>query len=160
MMNMINDTQHRDTFSPLFMSTNSATSASVAQKRHHFDMKKQEAYVSLLTCLQTKQSATLITLVESKTLMEQNGVHVADGDLLRKFQGGFLPLHRDAGNGGYSQHPFKIGKGDVVEPFRDQPCNPPAAPGWASITVRLGTRKPCPVNTNRSPDLRTRNVTS
>ena len=85
-MNMINDTQHRDTFSPLFMSTNSATSASVAQKRHHFDMKKQEAYVNLLTCLQTKQSATLITLVESKTLMEQNGVHVADGDLLRKLE--------------------------------------------------------------------------
>ena len=31
-------------------------------------------------------------------------------------------------------------------------------PGWASITVEI-TRKPCPVNSGRSPDPRTRNVT-
>ena len=40
--------------------------------------------------------------------LEQNGVHVADIDLLRKFQDGFLPLHRDAGNGGYAQQLFVL----------------------------------------------------
>ena len=44
-----------------------------------------------------------------------------------------------------------------VEPFRDQPYNPPAA-RLASITVEI-TRKPCPVNPGRPPDPRTRNVT-
>ena len=40
------------------MSTNGATAATIDQKKHHFDMKKREAYLNLLMCLQTKDSAS------------------------------------------------------------------------------------------------------
>ena len=60
------DDEHKDSFNPFFMSTNNATAASIAQKRHYFDTKKQEAYLNLLMCIDTRSSATLNTLVESK----------------------------------------------------------------------------------------------
>ena len=59
------DAEHKDTFNPFFMSTNGATAATIDQKKHHFNMKKREAYLNLLMCLQTKDSATLNTLVET-----------------------------------------------------------------------------------------------
>ena len=42
------DAEHKDTFNPFFMSTNGATAATIDQKKHHFDMKKREAYLNLL----------------------------------------------------------------------------------------------------------------
>ena len=46
--------------------THTKRTASIAQKRHYFDTKKQEAYLNLLMCIDTRGSATLNTLVESK----------------------------------------------------------------------------------------------
>ena len=63
------DAEHKDSFNPFFMSTNNATAASIAQKMHYFDTKKQEAYLNLLMCIDTRGSATgtLNTLVEMKS---------------------------------------------------------------------------------------------
>ena len=65
------DAEHKDTFNPFFMSTNGATAATIDQKKYHFNMKKREAYLNLLMCLQTKDSATLNTIVETKNSFKE-----------------------------------------------------------------------------------------